>query len=485
MTIIGNKKRRMHFSGPNLKIVEFREMNNSRAEVMMRFMAGGEYFDSNQLGALYPAHIASVQARHDHALETAGAGHAIIFSGAPRLTFLDDYHYPFVANPHFVGWLPLIDTPYCYLVYSPGETPVLIYFQEKDYWHLPPASPDGYWAEQFDIRIVNSIDDISQHLPPDRDQCILLGEIHNADHAFGIERINPSSAMNIIHYGRSTKTDYEHACMRAASRRGARGHVAAETAFRNGQSEFDIHLAYCRATGHTEASLPYGNIVALNENGSVLHYQHQAQQVPDAMRSFLIDAGGRVQGYASDITRTYSYDDDEFQALIDRFDELQLELVTEVRVGVEFADLHLLAHRKIAELLLDFGLVRGGVDSLIETDVTSAFFPHGLGHYLGIQVHDVAGFMANESGAIIDRPSAHPFLRLTRLLEKGQVLTIEPGLYVIDMLQDNLKGAPGYALVNQDRLDWLRPYGGIRIEDNVRVTADGCENLTRDAFAAI
>lgn len=451
----------------------------------MRFMTDRDYIDSEQLGPLYHAHIDTVRARHEHALETAGGGHAVIFSGAPRLAFLDDYHYPFVANPHFVGWLPLIDTPYCYLVYTPGETPVLVYFQEKDYWHLPPASPNGYWTEQFDIRVVHSIYDIDQHLPPDRDKCILIGEIHDDRHAFGIDRINPDSAINILHFGRSTKTEYEIACMRAASRRGARGHIAAETAFRNGQSEFDIHLAYCRAAGHTEASLPYGNIIALNENGAVLHYQHQAQQIPDAIRSFLIDAGGRVQGYASDITRTYSYEDDEFQVLVNAFDDMQLEIVAEVRAGVDYAALHLQAHRKIAKVLLDFGIVKGSVDTLIETDVTAAFFPHGLGHYLGIQVHDVAGFMAEESGASIDRPSGHPFLRLTRTLEADQVLTIEPGMYVIDILQENLKGTPGYGLVNQERLDWLRPYGGIRIEDNICVTADGGENLTRDAFAAI
>ena len=74
-------------------------------------------------------------------------------------------------------------------------------------------------------------------------------------------------------------------------------------------------------------------------------------------------------------------------------------------------------------------------------------------------------------------------MRLTQLLEVNQVLTIEPGIYVIDMLLENLAGTPGHGLINQSRVDWLRPYGGIRIEDNVRVLASGCENLTRDAFA--
>jgi Xaa-Pro dipeptidase len=117
--------------------------------------------------------------------------------------------------------------------------------------------------------------------------------------------------------------------------------------------------------------------------------------------------------------------------------------------------------------------------------VTSAFYPHGLGHLLGLQVHDMGGFLADDEGTITDPPSGHPYLRLTRILEENQVLTIEPGLYVIDLLLADLAGTPGEKMINRKRIDWLRPFGGMRIEDNVRVTADGCENLTRDAFAAI
>jgi Xaa-Pro dipeptidase len=424
-------------------------------------------------------------ARHDRMLGVAGASHAVIFSGAPKWRFLDDNHYPFTANPHFVGWLPLTSTPHCYLSYTPGETPVLVYFQEKDYWHAPPATPDGFWAAHFDIRIVHTLDEIARHLPGEREKCILIGEIDDERQAFGIERVNPTSALNILHYARAVKTAYEIDCLRGASLRGARGHLAAERAFRDGKSEYQIHLDYCRAVEHTEPELPYGNIIALNENGAVLHYQHRSRAAPAVLRSFLIDAGATVNGYASDITRTHAHDDDEFQALIDRMDALQLELVESVRAGVDFSELHITTHRKIAELLVELGFASGSVDALIENGVTAAFYPHGLGHLLGIQVHDVGGFMADEHGAIIDRPSAHPFLRLTRTLEADQVLTIEPGLYAIDLLQENLEGTPAHAMVNQERVAWLRRFGGIRVEDNVRVLPEGCENLTRNAFAAL
>ena len=447
-------------------------------------MSKTSYADDSVLAGLYPGHIETLKSRYDRALERAGAGHVVIFSGAPLAVFLDDYDYPFKANPHFVSWLPLIRTPYCYLVYTPGEMPVLVYYQEKDYWHLPPANPEGFWTGHYDIRVVHTIDDIARHLPEERDKCILIGDITDASHAFDIDRINPGTALNILHYERSVKTGYELECMRAASRRGARGHLAAERAFRSGKSEFDIHLDYCRAVGHAESDLPYGNIIALNENAAVLHYQHQSHQVPAGIRSFLIDAGARVNGYASDITRTYAKEDDEFADLVRRFERLQLELVAEVKAGVDFVDLHILCHRKIAELLVEMDIAAGSTESLIESGVTAAFYPHGLGHLLGVQVHDVAGHMGDDTGTIVDPPSGHPFLRLTRLLEVDQVLTIEPGLYVIDMLQENLAGTPAHAMINQARLDWLRPYGGIRIEDNVRVLGDRCENLTRNAFDA-
>jgi len=451
----------------------------------MRRMKTSDYADSSELGTLYPAHVEVIKARHDRALEKAGAGHAVIFSGAPKLVFLDDYNYPFKANPHFIGWLPLTHTPFCYLVHTPGKKPVLVYYQEKDYWHTPPADPMGFWVDQFDIRIVHTLDEVAAHLPKNRDNCVLIGDIEDQAHAFGIDRINPTTVINLLHYARGIKTGYELECMRSASRRGAAGHRAAEEGFRAGMSEYEIHLAYCRAVSHTENELPYGNIIALNENSAVMHYQYQSRETPGEIRSFLIDAGARFNGYASDITRTYSYTSSEYRDLIKRMDRLQQELVAEVRAGVDFPSLHLLTHRKVAEVLVELDFASGSVEALIANDVTSAFFPTGLGHLLGIQVHDVGGFMADENGKIIDRPSGHPYLRLTRTLEANMVLTIEPGIYVIDLLLDNLAGTAGHAMVNQDRVDWLRPFGGVRIEDNVRVLEEGSENFTRAAFAAV
>ena len=444
------------------------------------------YSNSNAtLGALYGAHLETVKARHDHALEQAGASHAVIFSGAPKLAFLDDYYHPFKANPHFVGWAPLTALPFSYIVYTPGETPVLVYFQPRDYWHVVPDSPSGYWADHFDIRVVHETGDAATHLPEDREKCVAIGEFDDDALAFGIERINPNTAVNILHFARGVKTEYELAVMRLAAERGAAGHLAAESAFRDGQPEFEIHRAYCKAVSHTDPELPYGNIIALNQHGAVLHYTDLDRVAPADIRSFLIDAGAQVHGYASDITRTYANGDQRFADLIARMDQLELDIVSEVQAGVDYRDLHVGAHGKIAEVLVEAGLAHGEPDTLLETGVTSAFFPHGLGHLLGIQVHDVGGHQQDEAGTIIDPPSGHPFLRLTRVLEEDMVLTIEPGLYVIDMLLENLRGTPAESHVNWETVDWLRPFGGIRIEDDIRVMADTQENLTRVAFERV
>ena len=444
------------------------------------------YSNSNAtLGALYGAHLETVKARHDHALEQAGASHAVIFSGAPQLAFLDDYYHPFKANPHFVGWAPLTALPFSYIVYTPGEIPVLVYFQPRDYWHVVPDSPSGYWADHFDIRVVHETVDAATHLPEDREKCVAIGEFDDDALAFGIERINPNTAINILHFARGVKTEYELAVMRLAAERGAAGHLAAESAFRDGQPEFEIHRAYCKAVSHTDPELPYGNIIALNQHGAVLHYTDLDRVAPADIRSFLIDAGAQVHGYASDITRTYANGDQRFADLIARMDQLELDIVSEVQAGVDYRDLHVGAHGKIAEVLVEAGLAHGEPDTLLETGVTSAFFPHGLGHLLGIQVHDVGGHQQDEAGTIIDPPSGHPFLRLTRVLEEDMVLTIEPGLYVIDMLLENLRGTPAESHVNWETVDWLRPFGGIRIEDDIRVMADTQENLTRDAFERV
>ncbi len=438
------------------------------------------------IAELYADHVAEITRRYDRALERAGAEGIVVAAGEPRYAFQDDRAYPYIVNPDFNAWLPLTDAPGSYLVYTPGSRPRLAYCQPADYWHLPPAAPHGSWTRQFDILPFESPAGARTLLPDDLSRYVFIGEVIDPAQTLGIERINPQSVLQSLRYPRATKTAYELQCMRAATRRAAEAHIAAHAAFENGAAEFDIHLAYCRAAGQLDQELPYGNIIALNEHAAVLHYQNRDRRPPDEMRSFLIDAGASVAGYAADVTRTYAADEGEFAALIRDMHELQQEIVAGVRPGVDFRELHLHTHHRLGGLLLAHEIASAGsAEALVEAGVTRAFMPHGLGHLLGLQVHDVGGFMADDEGGEIAPPEDHPHLRLTRKLAADQVLTIEPGIYFIDLLLDSLHESAAGRMVNWLRVDELRPCGGIRIEDNVRVLEDGTENFTRDAFAAM
>jgi Xaa-Pro dipeptidase len=220
----------------------------------------------------------------------------------------------------------------------------------------------------------------------------------------------------------------------------------------------------------------------------VLHWQHQDKRAPQRPSTLLIDAGASHRGYAADITRTWLHPQapaSGFADLLLGMERLQLALVDEVRAGTDYAAVHLSAHRRIAQLLLDTGLLQGlSAEAAVAQGLSSTFFPHGIGHLLGLQVHDVAGLQADRAGMRRERPEGHPYLRLTRTLEPGMVVTIEPGLYFIPMLLRERRASATAGHLNWKAVEALLPFGGIRIEDDVACRAEGPpENLTRDAFA--
>ena len=234
-------------------------------------------------------------------------------------------------------------------------------------------------------RVQNRVNQALALLPPDPARCAILGEPQSALGAYVPN--NPAPVVNYLEWHRGSKTPYEIALMRQAQVLGVRGHRAAEAAFRNGADEFSIHMAYCAAVGQDANELPYGNIVALNEHAAVLHYTELGRTAPQPLRSFLIDAGASAHGYASDITRTYAYDTgSEFQALIDAVDAAQQRMCAGVRTNVDYKQLHVDAHLSLMGVLKDFGVIKVSPQTALETGVSAAFFPHGIGHLIGVDV---------------------------------------------------------------------------------------------------
>lgn len=431
--------------------------------------------------SLFSEHLARLTTTAEAGLSLSGHEHLIIASGVEKIEFLDDLHYPFKPNPHFKQWVPLNQHPNSWLAFTPGEKPILVVYQPDDYWHVPPSRPQGDWVEHFDLRLISDPSAAAKHLPDSKNAAV-IGE---ADAALpGFIPNNPKVLLDYLHYQRAYKTEYELTQMRKAQGKAVRGHAAAEQCFRTGGSEAQINAAFLAAAGHTDSDLPYNNIVALNENAATLHYQYKSFNKPTHHRTLLIDAGAQFNGYAADITRTYGNGFELFEQLIDAVDKEQQALCAQVRNGVDYRDLHLQCHLRLGGVLNALGIVNMDPATMLDKRVTSVFFPHGLGHPIGLQVHDVAGF-SDENGTLIPRPDGHPFLRMTRTLAPSMVVTIEPGLYFIPMLLAELKNRPEAKAVNWQKVEQLLPYGGVRIEDEVHCTADEPENMSRDAFAAL
>jgi len=440
--------------------------------------------NADSWSSLFAAHLAIVEQRSTEALARTGYDALLVHAGTPPLIFQDDQHLPFRPHAPFKVWAPLLDAPDSFVYYVPGKKPVLLVHQPVDYWHKSPELPNTYWSHAFEIVSCPDRATARAALPRDLSKTAFVGIPFNELMAWGVGTINPEHLMAQLDYARASKTPYEVACLLEANRLGATGHVAAEKAFRAGASEFEIALAFMAATGHRERELPYNPIIALNEGGAVLHYQVQQRTRPARLHSMLIDAGAEFGGYASDITRTHSHHDADFAAMIRRFDELQLGLCAQVKAGLDWRDFHQASYRAISEFLREVGLINVSADEAIDSALTSVFYPHGIGHLLGIQVHDVGGTQRDAAGGEIERPYNHPFLRLTRKLDEGCVVTVEPGFYLIDQLLNEAKLKPIGRMIEWSRVEQLRHFGGIRIEDNVVARAGASENLTRMAFAA-
>lgn len=434
-----------------------------------------------KLESLFGEHLAEVTRRADEALQASRFDGLVVLAGLPPTQFGDDQPYPFKPNPQFKLWVPE-PQPGCIVAYQPGNRPRLIFLRQADFWHQPPEVPVAPWAKRFDVEVVPDARSARRAARVERGHA-LLGE---HDPAWDVPGSwNPPDLLAVLDFERAAKTPYEIECLARASRLGAIAHRAAERAFRDGASEYEVHLAYCQAAALREEELPYNSIIAFDRHAAVLHYQHLERTRREPPESLLIDAGAPFAGYASDITRTYAARPGGFAELIAAMDGLQRELAATVRIGRDFREIHLDAHRGIGRILQQSGLARASAEEAVERGLTQVFFPHGVGHLLGLQVHDVGGLMAGpRAGSERPRPEGHPWLRLTRDLPTGCAVTVEPGLYFIDSLLAQAAADRRRALIDWRAVDALKGCGGIRIEDNVVALHHGPRNLTREAFAA-
>ena len=433
---------------------------------------------ANGIAALYAAHVRALEDSYAEALSSSGFDAVLIHSGAlsPKTTF-DDQDWPLRSTPHFQHWLALSE-PDCFLLISAGKRPTLLRPRNTSFWEQLPSPPADFFFEHLDVKDVAKWEDVRKHVPAGR--VAFVGERGDRAEALGFsaEARNPVALMAKLDALRTIKSAYEVACIDEANRIAARGHEALRAAFAGGETqELRLHLLFLESTNQDDPETPYKNIVATGRNAATLHHVTYRKDASDAP-SLLVDAGATYLGYCSDITRTWVRESGEassrFLGLVKAVESMQKALCAAIAVGQKYEALHDRSHRVTSAILREIGIVKElSVEEIDARGLSRAFYPHGLGHSLGLQTHDV--------GCAVTRPRAdNPFLRNTSVIEPGQVFTIEPGVYFIEMLLAPLRQGELAKHVDWKLVDALAPLGGVRIEDDVHVVAGGAlQNFTR------
>ncbi|MDZ7716305.1 MAG: aminopeptidase P family protein [Balneolaceae bacterium] len=411
---------------------------------------------------------------------------AIVYMKGADLMYRNDTDYEFAFRQESNFWyLTGVNEPDCNLILDLNKQEYHLFVPKRDaqyaVWHGRVKSKEQYQQEyQPDhLHYETEMPKVLKELNPDKIYCL------NEEQAEFIEEferkvpIDLDALSDAITHCRVFKTEDELDLMREAARVNNIAHTEVLKALKPGMYEYELKAVFdYHQIKHGLTQDAYNGIFASGNNSAILHYVENNQQVKDG-DLFLIDAGYEHQGYASDYTRTYPANGKytPIQAAVyEAVLEAQKQVIADSKPGAEMEDLHINSARIMMQGLKDADLITGDLDDIMEEDVFALFFPHGLGHFLGLDTHDVGGYPKGVDR--IDRPGIK-YLRMRRSLQPGMVLTIEPGIYFIPaLLEPALEDETISKFLNGSKLKELFDFGGIRIEDNLIITEDGHENLT-------
>ncbi len=399
---------------------------------------------------------------------------AALFVSGPEVTRSNDTHYRYRANSD-VMYLTGCDEPKTAVLLLPGHKthPFVVFVRPRrpklETWDGPrigvEEAPKKLGADQ-----AVSFNKLWSELPKllvgrrmlvtalGNDEALdrnVIGAYRGAQRLARSKKASPESIVdprNLLHEMRLKKSDDELECLRRACAVSAEAHVHAMQKTRPGLYEYQIQAELEYWFYKHGASAPgYPSIVGSGANACILHYMTNRRKMEDG-DLVLVDAGAEIDGYTADITRTWPVNgrfNGRQREIYDLVLQAQMQVIRDIRPGVHWHTLHETTCRVLAQGLLDMGILSGTLDEVLSEKTYSPFFMHGTGHWLGMDVHDVGVYArGNEE---------------SRELEAGMVFTVEPGLY----FPPNDAATPSeYSGI------------GVRIEDNVLVTENGCDVLT-------
>ena len=411
--------------------------------------------------------------RRTELMKMMGKNTIAILPSAALLTRNRDADFPFRQDSDFL-YLTGFNEPDAVLVIVPGRKhgEFILFCREKDEeqetWHGRRVGQEGA-IEEYGADDSFPIDDLDDILPgllegtdriynimgqyPEFDQR-LIGWVNHikAQSRAGLHVPSEFVSLDyVLHDMRLYKSREELKMMRKAASISARAHTQAMRVCAPGKYEYQIAAEFDYEFRKNNAEHAYSSIVGGGANGCILHYTNNSDQLNDG-DLLLIDAGCEVEGYASDITRTFPVNGKYSPAQREIYDIVlaaQKAAIKKVKPGNHWNDPHNAAVRVVTRGLMEIKLLKGSLPRLIKEGAYRRFYMHRTGHWLGLDVHDVGDYKVGDQW---------------RLLEPGMVLTIEPGIYI----------PAGSKAVNRKWWDI-----GIRIEDDVLVTTSGCEVLTK------
>ncbi|KAF2260705.1 putative Xaa-Pro aminopeptidase [Lojkania enalia] len=419
-------------------------------------------------------------------LEKGGDAKGTVYLEGQKMKLLEDNDEaaPF-RQRRFFYYLSGCNLPDTYLTYEMSTEKLTLF--------IPPIEPDEViWSglpmtveealEKYDVDDVKTVEGVNAYLTSS--SASPLSTIYAipeqvSDHITFLEFNSKNFELlkPAIEYCRVTKTDYEIALIRKANEISTAGHINVMKAVSKVQNETELEGVFLKSCIERGAKhQAYHSIVAAGENGATLHYVKN--DAPTTGKDLLLlDAGCEVDCYCSDITRTFPISGeftDESRGIYDIVLEMQRKCTNSLKAGVKWDDVHELAHKIAIKGLLSLGILKGDEAELLKKRTSVAFFPHGLGHYLGMDTHDTGG-----NPNYKDSDPMFRYLRVRGTLPASSVITVEPGIYFCRfIIEPYLKDPEQSKFIDMDVLDKYWSVGGVRIEDNILITEHGYENLT-------
>ena len=280
---------------------------------------------------------------------------------------------------------------------------------------------------------------------------------------------------------RTVKTDDELALLQDLNNSTIEGHLNAMKNLKPGMIERDVeNLFWETMIQNTYArNHPYEHICGCGNDGATLHYINNDKELKDG-ELILMDMGCKLCQYVSDVTSTVPVNGkftEKQKGIYEIVLNANREVIKNIKPGVSWTDMHLLAEKVIITGLKDLGLLNGEVDEMVKARVCYYFMPHGLGHLMGLDVHDVGGYLSYTPPR--SKELGLSSLRSARILTKNTVMTVEPGIYFNQyLLEKGFKDEKVSKYFVQDKVKEYYDFGGVRIEDDIYVTENGCVNMT-------